>query len=354
MKRFSKNDGRRDLLNKQLNQTLMEDNFSTLEYRLKLKIKESLGSKLIVVEEMLHDFTDSNVSIMKELMDHILSRRGKRLRPVLLLLSGSFLPANDKVLIQAAAAVELIHTASLVHDDIIDESLERRGSPSLNARWGNRAAVLAGDFLFARAFELLSLCQDFQLNKKFVRTIGIMCEGETEQNVFAYNVNISEEQYLKNIYRKTAVLMEACCSEGARLSKLESKDVSKLETYGRNIGLAFQITDDILDITGKREFTGKPIGKDLEEGIITLPLIYVLQDITWGPLLKEAIEKRDFSSGNIDFLFHPSCIDGPLARSMDKAASYARAARESLAGFENIPARQILEEFADFVLQREQ
>ncbi|MDO9534690.1 MAG: polyprenyl synthetase family protein [Bacillota bacterium] len=340
-------------MNKHLNQTYVDDNILNLEDGLKLKIEESLGSKLLEVEEIIHDFTNSNVSIMKDLMNHILSSRGKRLRPVLLLLSGSFQPANDYVLIRAAAAVELIHTASLIHDDIIDESYERRGSPSLNARWGNRPAVLAGDFLFARAFELISLCQDFQLNKSFMKAIGTMCEGEIEQNVFAFNVNISEEQYLKNIYRKTAVLMEACCGEGARLSRLEGKDVSKLQAYGRNLGLAFQITDDILDIIGKSEFTGKPIGKDLQEGIITLPLIYVLEDITWGPRLKEVIENRAFSSENIDFLFQPSCIDGPLARAMDKAASFVREARESLAGFENTHARQILEEFADFVLQRD-
>ena len=334
--------------------TSVDDNISNLENGLKLKIQEVLGSKLLEVEEVLHDFTNSDVSIMKELMNHILSSRGKRLRPVLLLLCGSFQPANDYVLIRAAAAVELIHTASLIHDDIIDESLERRGNPSLNARWGNRPAVLAGDYLFARSFELISLCHDFQLNKRFVRTIGTMCEGETEQNVFAFNVNISEEQYLKNIYRKTAVLMETCCGEGARLSRLEEKDVRKFEAYGRYLGLAFQITDDILDMTGKKEFTGKPIGKDLQEGIITLPLLYVLQDITWGPRLKEVIENRAFSPENIDFLFQPSCIDGPLARSMEKAAFYARGARESLAGFENTPARQILEEFVNFVLQREQ
>jgi len=341
-------------LNEHVNKTFVEENISKVENSLKIKIQETLGSKLIEVEELLHDFTDSNVTIMKDLVTHILSRRGKRLRPMLLLLSGSFQPANDYILLQAAAAVELIHTASLIHDDIIDESLERRGNPSLNARWGNRPAVLAGDFLFARAFELISLCQDLQLNKTFMRAIGTMCEGETEQNVFAFNVNISEEQYLKNIYRKTAVLMEACCGEGARLSRLEERDVSKLEAYGRNLGLAFQITDDILDITGKSEFTGKPICKDLQGGIITLPLIYVLQDITWGPHLKEIIEKRAFSSGNIEFLFQPSCIDGPLAQAMDKAAFYVREARESLAGFQDTPARQILEELTDYVLLREQ
>lgn len=340
-------------LDEQVNQTFVEDNTSCAEKGLKLKIEEALGNKLLEVEEILHDFTSSNVYIMKELMNHILSSRGKRLRPVLFLLSGSFQPANDYALIRAAAAVELIHTASLIHDDIIDESPERRGNPSLNARWGNRPAVLAGDFLFARAFELISLCEDFQLNKTFMKAIGAMCEGEIEQNAFAFNVNISEQQYIRNIYRKTAVLMGTCCREGARLSRLEGKDVSKLEAYGRNLGLAFQITDDILDITGKREITGKPIGKDLQEGIITLPLIYVLQDTTWGPLLKEVIEKRVFSPENIDFLFKPSCLDGPLARSTDKAASYVRAARESLAGFENTPARQILEEFAEYLLQRE-
>ncbi len=316
------------------------------------QIQAILGPKLLETEELLRDFTLSNVSIMQDLLDHITGSRGKRLRPILLLLCAGFKPANDYLLIKAAAAVELIHTASLIHDDIIDESSERRGKATLNAGWGNSPAVLAGDFLFARAFELLALCGDFELNKLLTRAVGTMCEGEIEQRNCSYNFQLTEEQYLRNIYRKTAALMEVCCSSGARLSKLEEGALQQLEAYGRNLGYAFQIIDDVLDITGDPSLTGKPAGNDLREGVVTLPVIYVLQDPQWGPHLEEVISAGDFSSTSLDFLQQPACIEGPVAKAVEKAALYARGARECLRDFENNPSKTILEDIAGYVLQR--
>lgn len=322
------------------------------EQELWSKIQEILGPKLLETEELLHDYTLSNVPIMQELLDHITGSRGKRLRPILLLLSAGFRPANDYLLIKAAAAVELIHTASLIHDDIIDESSERRGRVTLNTGWGNSSAVLAGDFFFARAFELLALCGDFELNKLLTRAVSTMCEGEIEQRNCSYNFQLTEEQYLRNIYRKTAALMEACCGSGARLSKLEDGALQQLEAYGRNLGLAFQIIDDVLDITGDPSATGKPLGNDLREGIITLPLIYILQDPQWGTYLKEIIFEGDFSPASLEFFQQPACIEGPVAKAVEKAASYAREARECLRDFENNTSKTILEDITGYVLQR--
>ena len=322
------------------------------EQELWSKIQEILEPKLLETEELLRDFTLSNVPIMQELLDHITGSRGKRLRPILLLLSAGFRPANDYLLIKAAAAVELIHTASLIHDDIIDESSERRGRVTLNTGWGNSSAVLAGDFFFARAFELLALCGDFELNKLLTRAVSTMCEGEIEQRNCSYNFQLTEEQYLRNIYRKTAALMEACCGSGARLSKLEDGALQQLEAYGRNLGLAFQIIDDVLDITGDPSATGKPLGNDLREGIITLPLIYILQDPQWGTYLKEIIFEGDFSPASLEFFQQPACIEGPVAKAVEKAASYAREARECLRDFENNTSKTILEDITGYVLQR--
>jgi heptaprenyl diphosphate synthase len=322
------------------------------EQELWSRIQETLGPKLLETEELLHDYTLSNVPIMQELLDHITGSRGKRLRPILLLLSAGFRPANDYLLIKAAAAVELIHTASLIHDDIIDESSERRGRVTLNTGWGNSSAVLAGDFFFARAFELLALCGDFELNKLLTRAVSTMCEGEIEQRNCSYNFQLTEEQYLRNIYRKTAALMEACCGSGARLSKLEDGALQQLEAYGRNLGLAFQIIDDVLDITGDPSATGKPLGNDLREGIITLPLIYILQDPQWGTYLKEIIFEGDFSPASLEFFQQPACIEGPVAKAVEKAASYAREARECLRDFENNTSKTILEDITGYVLQR--
>lgn len=324
------------------------------EKELLSKIQELLGSKLLEMEELLRDYTLSNVPIMQDLLDHIIDNSGKRLRPILLFLSASFRPVNDYLLSKAAVAVELIHTASLIHDDIIDQSFKRRGRVTLNTGWGNSSAVLAGDFLFARAFELLALCGDFELNKILTRAVSTMCEGEIEQFNCSNNFQLTEDQYLRNIYRKTAALMEACCSSGARLSKLEDHELQRLEAYGRNIGLAFQIIDDVLDITGDPSVIGKPLGNDLREGIITLPVIYILQDPQWGPYLKEVISGGDFSPTSLEFLQQPACIGGPVAKAVEKASSYAEEARECLRDFENSPSKKILEDIAGYVLQRKQ
>lgn len=315
-------------------------------------IQAVLGSQLEEMEELLQDFIFSNAAAMQNVIGHIFSSKGKRLRPILLLLSGSLGPVQSKTLIKAAAAVELIHTASLVHDDIIDESRVRRGKPSVNALWGNRAAVLAGDFLFARAFELIAACKNYELNRILTMTISTMCEGEIEQIRFAFDTSLSEQQYIENIYRKTAALMEACCSVGARLSGLKEAEVLKLKAYGKNLGMAFQITDDILDIAGEPLVTGKPAGNDLREGVITLPLIYVLEDPVWGQFLQEVIRKRDFSPASIEFLRHPSCIDKPIKRALKRAYQYIGAARESLAGFKGTAEGEILEALTEYVLKR--
>lgn len=320
-----------------------------------LKIGELLGAKLKALEELLQDFTASDVAVMQEMMEHLIKNRGKRLRPILLFLCGGINPAvvDDYTLLRAAAAVELIHSASLIHDDIIDGAEERRGKPSLNALWGNHPAVLAGDFLFARSFELIASCGNFALIKVLTRAVSIMCEGEIEQGVHAFDLRLTEQQYLHNIYRKTAALMEACCSAGARLAGLTDDAVLLLEAYGRNLGLAFQITDDVLDITGEASLTGKPVRSDLREGIITLPLIYLLEDPVWGSHLSEVIEKRDFSSATLSFLDYPDCIYSPIRQALARAAAYIEEAKACLSGVGDVLPIEILKALADFVLERE-
>jgi len=316
------------------------------------KIREVLGSQLQEVEKLLQDCIVARTAAMQNILEHIFSARGKRLRPILLLLCGSIGPLRSKTMIKAAAAVELIHTASLVHDDIIDKADVRRGKPSVNALWGNRAAVLAGDFLFARAFELIADCKNYELNRILTVTIGIMCEGEIEQIRFAFDAHLKKRQYLANIYRKTAALIEACCVIGGTLSGLKKTEVLKLKSYGKNLGMAFQITDDILDIAGEPLLTGKPVGSDLREGIITLPLIYVLEDPLWGQFLREMIKNRDFTPSKIEALCQPSCLDGPIKKALKLASQYLVAAREALETFKGAPEGEILDSLAVYLLER--
>ncbi|NLX92072.1 MAG: polyprenyl synthetase family protein [Firmicutes bacterium] len=320
---------------------------------LQARIKALLGDSLEKVERILQDYRAPGKGLIREQADYVLAGRGKRLRPVLLLLCGNLGTfAEEYTLVRAAAAVELIHTASLIHDDVIDASSERRGRLSLNDVFGNRSAVLVGDFFFARAFELLAYCGDFELNMLFTRAIATMCEGEIEQAGCAFDLTISEEDYFANIYRKTGVLLEASCGAGGRLAALDDTTIGKLEAFGRNLGLAFQITDDILDIVGKPAITGKPVGNDLREGNITLPLIYILQDPDWGPLLREIISRKDFSSASLEFLRDPSCNRVPLETCRKIALSFIEKALEYLSFVRDSPAKTLLKELALSIPQR--
>ena len=325
----------------------------TQEQELQLEIASLLGDDLLAVEEIILHFTLSGVGAMQEMVNPIVQNRGKRLRPLLVLLSGGFKGVDRESLHRTAAAVELIHTASLIHDDVIDGAKERRGKPSLNALYGNCPAVLTGDYFFARAFELVALCQNYQLIQLFSSAIGTMCEGEIEQSRNTFNHALSEEQYLRCAYGKTAVLLEACCAAGALLSRLPGNEVEQLKQYGRKLGLAFQITDDLLDIWGNPICTGKPTGSDLREGTITLPLIYLLADPGWGNRLRDLIRRRDFSEEKLAFMRDPACRNGPLARAQQKAASFAREAAACLHGLEENPCKLILQKIATFILQRD-
>lgn len=299
---------------------------------------------------MLLKYTSSDVPVMQIIMEHIIRGRGKRLRPVLLLLCGGLKLTGGSSLVRAAAAAELIHTASLVHDDVIDSSTRRRNKPSVNASWGNRSAVLAGDFLFARAFELITLCKNFELNKIFTAAISAMCEGEIEQLRHLFNLELTRQDYLQIIYRKTAVLMEACCGAGARLASLDAGAIRRLTAYGRKLGLAFQIADDILDYAGDPLITGKPAGKDLKEGVITLPLIFALRDDNFKLHLRKVIETGDFSLAGMEFSGRPLCLEGPLKLAKKEVAFLTREARASLKGFPTSPELEILEGLAEYVL----
>lgn len=314
------------------------------------EIEEFLRDKLSSMEKIFYCYTAADKKEMQEIIDQVMTR-GKRLRPILLLLSGSIEPyePGEEILIKAAAAAELVHTASLIHDDVIDSSATRRGKPTINYKWGNISAVLAGDFIFARAFELLSDCQELHLNESFTRAISMMCQGEIAQSKLIFDTIQDETQYLDNIYCKTAVLMETCCGAGASLSGLDRSSIGKLKEFGKYFGLAFQIVDDLLDVTAPSSLTGKPAVKDLQEGVITLPLIYVLQDPVWGPYLKDAIEKRDFSPSSLEFLQHPSCRGGPIKSALLKAEDYILKAENTLRGYPQGRAVKSLKALAELM-----
>lgn len=307
--------------------------------------------ELNMVERKLDKALYSGSPFIRELSTRML-KGGKRLRPLLIILSASFYPHSKASLVETCAAVELIHTASLVHDDIIDEGDKRRGMPTINNQWGNSMAVLTGDFLFARAFELLTRCREYQILELMTESISLMCEGEVEQAHQAWSTGKKEEDYLEQVYKKTAFFISACCRAGGLLVGMPQEEMDSLSCYGLHLGYAYQITDDLLDCSSPR-VTGKPAGKDLAQGVINLPLILLLGNPLYGDKVKAIIKEGHISPDSRDYINYALGESGALEGCRDKARERVRWARESL---KSMPAgfpREALEGLAHHTLLRE-
>ncbi len=252
------------------------------------------------IESALHHAIADSEGIVRDMCLHILNAGGKRIRPLLVLYSGNlFSDGNKAELLQTAVAAELIHMASLVHDDIIDGSPYRRNKPSVNKVWGNHFAVLCGDYLFAKAFGLLSDPGAAAGMSYMVEAIQGMCYGEILQASDKYVTSISLEAYYNKIAKKTALFIARCCKAGAVVAGADGAQTDLAGQYGMNLGYAFQITDDVLDFCGDAAAMGKPAGEDLMQGILTLPVILLLRHDAYGPWIRQMIQNRAFSDENI-------------------------------------------------------
>jgi len=209
-------------------------------------------------------------------LNHLIDAGGKRIRPALVLLTGKMLGGDHDKLITSAAAVEMLHSATLVHDDLIDGSLLRRGNPTLNSHWSAATTVLTGDFIFAQAAKLAASTDCLPLMKLFAETLAMIVNGELTQ-LFSSRGVANRENYDQRIYAKTASLFEMSSRAAAMISPVEQDVVEIMQRFGRNLGMAFQIVDDILDFTGNQDSVGKPVGSDLLQGLITLPTLYYIQ-----------------------------------------------------------------------------
>ena len=237
---------------------------------------------------------------LKNALDLILSSGGKRIRATLTLLASKMLHGADEPAVILASAIEMLHTATLVHDDLIDGSLLRRGMPTLNSHWSPGATVLTGDFIFARAAKLAADTNSVAVMKVFAETLGIIVNGEIIQ-LFSNRFLADRENYYKRIYAKTASLFETACKSAAILSEVSAEEQDKLGTYGYNVGVAFQIIDDILDFKGEQAAMGKPVGSDLRQGLLTLPVLYYLEHYADDPIVQYMRENghlEDFSQIN--------------------------------------------------------
>ena len=318
------------------------------------EIFELLREDLAAIEREFGRDTVSGVRAITEIGEHLRAGGGKRLRPALLLLSAKLFPGSERAAIRLGAVVEIIHTATLVHDDIIDEAKTRRGRPSANTQWGNSKCVLAGDWLYMQAFKIAVEERNFRILDVLIELTQKMVEGELLQ-IEKLGQIITLEEHLDLIFRKTACLFSVCMRLGAVLGRATEEQEGRLAQYGRDLGMAFQIVDDVLDLTASEQVLGKPVGSDLREGKATLAVIHALERCT--PAERQAIETvlREGAFRSVTheqvlaILNRYESVDAALAR----ASEYAEAARLGLYGFPESEIKRALLLIPDYVVARE-
>lgn len=317
-----------------------------------LDIYFSLKSDLDAVERRLNAEVQTSQYNLKKASSHLLKAGGKRIRPIFVLLAGKFGDYNIDRLSTVAAALELIHMASLVHDDVIDDADLRRGTPTVKSEWGNRMAMYTGDFIFARALVMLSDIPQVQIHQLLSQAIVSMCEGEIEQIRDFYNTGQNLRTYLRRIKRKTALLLSISCTLGGLVADCTRAEVRNLERYGYYAGMAFQIIDDILDLTASEKQLGKPVGSDLRQGNLTLPVLYALQHSPDRNRLRELISPA-ITDAEAEEAIAIVKASGGLEYARVMADRYLDKCLTALHRLPAIDARKKLEGIAHFINQRD-
>jgi heptaprenyl diphosphate synthase len=313
----------------------------------------TVADDLRSLDAFLQETLQDPVAEVREVVTHLLRAGGKRLRPALVFLAARFGPLT-KSLIEVGAAVELIHMATLAHDDVIDEAPLRRGQPTIHARWNERIAILAGDYLFARAFTLLAETGDNRLVGLASSVVQTLCEGEIDQNVAILRGDIPDEKtYIERIGRKTAALIAEGCRMGALVSGAGEVVAEALWRFGYALGISFQIIDDILDFTGDALGFGKVPGGDLRSGVVTLPVIHALRTSAQAPKLRRMIAAGALTDDDIRFVQHTLAASDSFHYAAQVAEEYIEMARNALWLLPEGPARDVLSQMADFVLARQ-
>jgi octaprenyl-diphosphate synthase len=310
--------------------------------------------ELAKVEEELVRRSRSNIQLVDRIGRYIHNSGGKRIRPTLLLLSARMLGYKGDAVYRLGAVVELIHAATLVHDDIIDEAKVRRGKPSVNAEWGNQVTVLMGDWLYMTSFQLALGERHFRILDILTDVTRKMIEGELIQLTFDGSLDITEEQHLDISMRKTAYLFSACSQMGGILGGADEEQLEKLRRYGMNIGIAFQLADDVLDFSSTESALGKPVVNDLKEGRLTLPLIYLVQaNPEYREMVQTVLRENGFGTVARETILGVVRRHGTLERVLDKAHAYAREAEELVLGFPDSPERDALRAIPEYVVDRD-
>ena len=315
------------------------------------RVLAPIQADMVAVDRLIREELSSEVPRMKEISEYITSAGGKRMRPALLMLICRALGYEGTLHQYLGATIELLHTATLMHDDVVDESSLRRGRPTANAQWGNGVAVLVGDFLYTRSFQMMVKAGNLKVMEALSDAANRLSEGEVLQMVNAHDPAVDEERYFQVIERKTACLFEAAARMAAAVADASDEETQAVATYALALGNAFQIADDILDYRGETASIGKNLGADLREGKMTLPLIYTLEeaDAAGRAQIEEAIRQGD---GDFEAITRLVLSTNALARCRERARQELARGKDALAVLEESEYTKSLVELLAFTVER--
>jgi len=333
------------------------DNFlhSRLEKNPDLReLYHTIKKDLDKVEKQLESISDSPNKLISDVATYLFQKKGKRVRPALLILCSKLYDYQGNEDIRLSAVVEIIHTASLIHDDIIDKSMIRRGKKTVHAKWGPNITVLLGDYLYITSIGLALKNKYKHIIELLTETSAQMIEGEITEYCMSGNIEISEQEYFDIIDKKTASLFSVTCQIGGILGQAPEKEENFLADYGTNLGMSFQIIDDLLNYAGDEKILGKPVLSDLKEGRITLPLIYTLNNDsrTNRERIKEMLNSRNFKNEFQEEILNIIRSNGALDYSYQKAKEYAEKCKEIISHLPESVQRDALYQFSDFIITR--
>lgn len=315
-------------------------------------LQQHLSASLHRCEERAREVVLGGDDSTTQLLAPTLRRGGKKIRPMLVLLSADAFHGSRDLAIEVATAAELIHMATLLHDDVVDNAATRRGNPTLHSLWGNRLAVLGGDYVLAQALALLLATGDLRLVRSMANTVALMGEGEIMQTFRLYDTASGEDDYYACIRRKTAVLMACCCEMGASLAGASEAGIDNLRAYGMAVGMAFQIIDDLLDYAGDQATVGKPVASDLLEGNLTLPVVHAMRGRD-GEWIRAMVEERSLTPERVAQVAEAVRRGGSLDYAYHVAEGFVREALEALHQVPASPATEWLGSLATYLLSRD-
>jgi heptaprenyl diphosphate synthase len=314
-----------------------------------------IQSDLEQVDVTFEERATSGLDILNSASMHAMGSPGKRLRTALTLLSGKMHTYRFDKLLPLSVAFEMVHLATLIHDDIVDNAQTRRGNPTVNAIWGDSIAILLGDYFFAKTAGLIADINDNRIDHLFSDTVATVCEGTIMEMMTAGRIDLTLASYYEKIRHKTACLIAACCKGGAIVSQASDEEIALLHEYGMNLGIAFQIIDDVLDYTEDQATIGKPAGNDLRQGMVTLPLIYALQEQRQNghhQKVHNLLSGASHQDEDIRLVVKWVVRGQGVERARADAHTYAGKAREALFQFPTSANRDVLNELIDFVVSR--